>query len=50
MMMTQTCPAKDLVFFPAHFSGSLSGLDKEVLKVTYGLSTMTGNDFLSTGK
>lgn len=36
--------------FQLIFPRSLSGLDKEVLKVTYGLSTMTGNDFLSTGK
>lgn len=38
------------MFRPARFSWSLSGLDKEILQVTYGAGTMTGNDFLSTGK
>ena len=32
------------------FSWSLSALDKEVLRVTYVVRTMTGNGFLSPGK
>lgn len=47
---SRTQEAKELVFSPAHFSWSLSSFLKEVMKVTYGMRTMIGNDLLSTGK
>lgn len=50
MMTSQTWRQRILCSFQLIFSWSLSGLNKEVLKVTYDVRTMTGNDFLSTSK